>query len=131
MRNTNHRDQQGNLIRKPSCIMAYNLKMGGVDRVDQQLHSISVMRKSYKWYKKVFFRVMMVCVLSAHKLYQQQRERSDFLAFLHDIITQLLVNTPRLKENARIPRGNILRLTGRHFPGTLSYEGTATKKKNK
>jgi len=27
--------------------------MGGVDQVDQQLHNIQSLRKSYKWYKKL------------------------------------------------------------------------------
>ena len=60
--------------------------MGGVDMVDQQLHSLTVMRKSYKWYKKVFVRMMMMCVLSAHKLSQTQGENNDFLQFMHDVI---------------------------------------------
>ena len=97
MRNTSSRDAHGDVIKKPSCIMSYNVKMGGVDRMDQQLHSINFMRRSYKWYKKVFMRMMMVCVLSAHKLYQLQGGRSDFLTFIHDIITELLINAPRLK----------------------------------
>ena len=28
--------------------------MGGVDMMDQQLDTIDVLRKSYKWYKKFF-----------------------------------------------------------------------------
>ena len=53
MRNTAVRDQDGNAVHKPACILSYYTKMGGVDMVDQQLHSLTVMRKSYKWYKKV------------------------------------------------------------------------------
>ena len=116
MRETTARDDEGNVVRRPSCIMSYKVKMGGVDHVDQQLHSVTVMRRSYKWYKKVFIRVMMTCVLSAHKLYQLQGGRSDFLEFLHNVATLLLVNTPRLRNNPKAPKDNILRLTERHFP---------------
>ena len=52
--NTNKRDRDGTIIRKPTCIIDYNYKMGGVDMVDQQLDAIDVLRKSYKWYKKTF-----------------------------------------------------------------------------
>ena len=81
MRNTAVRDQEGNAVQKPACILSYNTKMGGVDIVDQQLHSPTVMRKSYKWYKKVFVCMMMMCVLSVHKLFQTQGENNDFLHF--------------------------------------------------
>ena len=41
--------------RKPQAVKAYNSHMGGVDRVDQQLHGLQSLRKSYKWYKKLAF----------------------------------------------------------------------------
>lgn len=46
------KDKDGNYIQKPTCISDYNHKMGGVDLMDQQLDSLLVMRKTYKWYKK-------------------------------------------------------------------------------
>ena len=116
MRNTAVRDQEGNAVQKPACILSYNTNMGGVDMVDQQLHSLTVMRKSYKWYKKVFVCMMMMCVLSAHKLSQTQGENNDFLQFMHDVITLLLVEAPRFINRKRLLRDNILCLTGRHFP---------------
>ena len=71
-RNTNKRDRDGNIIRKPTCIIDYNYNMGGVDMVDQQLDAIDVLRKSYKWYKKLFLRLMMQCILASHKLYKKK-----------------------------------------------------------
>ena len=86
------------------CVMSYSIKMGGVDHIDQQLHSVTVLRRSYKWYKKSFIRMMMMCVLSAHKLYQQQGGRCDFLEFLHNVTTLLLVNAPWIRTNPKAPR---------------------------
>lgn len=40
---------------KPVCVIDYNSNMGGVDRVDMLLSSIESVRKTIKWYKKVFF----------------------------------------------------------------------------
>ena len=45
MRITAVRDQEGNAVQKPACILSYNTKMGGVDMVDQQLYSLTVMRQ--------------------------------------------------------------------------------------
>ena len=59
--NTSKSDR-GRNIQKASCIIDYNYNMGGVDMVDQQLDSIEILRKSYKWYKKLFLRLLMQCV---------------------------------------------------------------------
>ena len=49
MVNTSKVDGQGNIFKKPKAIVCYNTNMGGVDRMDQQLHGIQVLRKTYKW----------------------------------------------------------------------------------
>ena len=46
---------QGNIVKKPKAIVHYNTNMGGIDRMDQQLHGIQVLRKTYKWYQEMFF----------------------------------------------------------------------------
>ena len=55
MQNTKITDKDGNAVKKPSCIVRYNHCMGGVDLLDQQLDSLLVLRKSFKWYKKNYF----------------------------------------------------------------------------
>ena len=74
--------------------------------------------------------MIMMCVLSAHKLSQTQGENNDFLQFMHDVITLLLVEAPRLINRKRLPRDNILCLTGRYFPGQIPYEGPGAKRKS-
>ena len=54
MGHTNKRDEDGIIITKPTCIISYNHNMSRVDVMDQQLDAIDVIRKSYKWYKKLF-----------------------------------------------------------------------------
>jgi len=63
-------DRDGNPVLKPTCVLDYNRCMGGVDLMDQQLQSLLVIRKAYTWYKKVFFRLLMQCLLSSHKMYK-------------------------------------------------------------
>ena len=63
-------DRDGNHIMKQSMVRSYNTHMGGVDRVNQQLHGIQALRKSYKWYKKLVFRLLLQVSLNFHKVYQ-------------------------------------------------------------
>jgi len=95
------KDKDGNAVMKPTCVLDYNKSMGGVDLMDQQLDSLLVIRKTYKWYKKIVFRLLMQSMLSAHKLMQLQGDKHDFLKFVHDVITQLLTLAPRLTRAAR------------------------------
>ena len=115
---TNKRDKGGNTITKPTCIISYNHNMGEVDMMDQQLDAIDVFSKSYKWYKKLFLRLVMQCSLSAHKLYKLQGRKDDFLHFLVDACTHLLINGPSLERPMkRTAIDSIARLTGRnHWP---------------
>ena len=62
-------DADGNVVRKPFLIREYNLHMGGVDCVDQQLHNVSPIQKVYQWHKKIAFRIIMQMILNAQKIY--------------------------------------------------------------
>ena len=86
--------------------------------MDQQLEGIDVLRKSYKWYKKLFLRFVMQCSLSAQKLYRLQGSKDSFIFFLLDVCTQLLEHSPQLGRHLNHPGiDNIARLTGRnHWP---------------
>ena len=110
-------DTDGNVIEKPASIIDYNHNMAGVDLVHQPLDSLDVLRKSYKWHKKVFLRLGIQCALPSQHLYKKQGGKDDFL-FLQDVCTLLLQNVPRLERNpSRVATHNIARLTGRnHWP---------------
>ena len=130
MKNTSRTDHEGNIIQKPEAIIYYNHNMGGVDKIDQQLHCISVVRKTFKWYHKVFFRLLSMAMLSSHKIYNKNGGREDFLWFVHEIVQSLVEDSPHLQD-VRKRNENLVRLTGRHFPAQSLYEGQATKKKHK
>lgn len=44
--------------------------MAGVDKLDTMLSSINCIRKSTKWYKKLFFQILDYCVLDVHAMYK-------------------------------------------------------------
>jgi len=126
-------DKDGNAVMKPTCVLDYNRCMGGVDLVDQQLDSLLVIRKSYKWYKKLFFRIFLQSLLSAHKLYKLTVTGGahDFLKFVHDVVTQLLAFAP-CRNVAGTSLDGIERLTGcNHFPAKMEYEGTGSQRSSK
>ena len=129
--NSNKKDKDGNPVPKPTCVLEYNRCMGGVDLMDQQLDSLLVIRKAYKWYKKLFFRFMLQCLLSSHKLYRMGGGNNDFLKFVHDVVTQLLTLSPRANP-ANAPLDSIARLFGRdHFPSKRAYEGHGSRRASK
>ena len=131
MKNTTNRDAQANVVQKPEAIVYYNQKMGGVGKIDQQLHGIQVLRKTYKWCHKIFFRLLMISMLNAHKLYKKRGGKSDFLQYIHDVAVALLSNAPHLRNQRRRPvNDNLIRLTGRHFPEQIRYEGQNPRKKH-
>jgi len=108
--------KDGEVVMKPTCVSDYNKNMGGVDMMELQLESLLVIRKAYKWYKKLIFHLLMQSFPSAHKLYQLNGSQNDFLKYLHNVVTQLLTYSQRLSATAKSLDG-IARLTGRtHFP---------------
>ena len=100
---------------KPLTTIDYNQHMGGVDRVDQQLHSLRILRKSYKWYKKLVFRLVGQMILNAHKVYQKVTTNTDvsFLQFLRDVIVQLVTQLPAIGNPQHCLDDTFSRLTGR------------------
>ena len=98
-------DKDGNHVIKPSMIKSYNIHMGGVDRVDQQLHGIQATRKSYKWYKKLFVRLVLQSALNSHKIFHQETgmNKVTFLDFLINTCLLYTSPSPRDKRQSRMP----------------------------
>lgn len=77
--------------KKPLCVVAYNEKMGAVDRSDMLVSSIDSMRKNIKWYKKLFFHTLDLCVLNSHALFLTQSAKRLPLANFHlNLASQIL-----------------------------------------
>jgi hypothetical protein len=50
--------------------------------VDQQLHSLQTLRKTYKWYRKLDMRLLCQAVLNAHKVHKFNTDSNElFLDF--------------------------------------------------
>ena len=107
----------------------YNLHMGGVGQVDQQLHNVRILRKTYKWYRKLAPRLISQAVLNAHKVFVKTRGLKDvtFLKFMHDTIVLTLQLSLKLNKKSIQPDDTLRRLTGRPFPGIKKPDKVGSK----
>ena len=49
--------------------------MGGIDNVDRQLSITETVRKTMKWYRKLFLHLIDLCLSNAHALYKVRNAR--------------------------------------------------------
>ena len=91
--------------RKPSTILLYNQGKTGVDTNDQLCSYYKLERKSMKWYKKVFWRLVSMCIVNAHIVFKQAtgKQVSHFM-FHRDLLAELaLLGNPRPVPVAIVP----------------------------
>lgn len=75
----------------PAAIVTYREIMGGVDRADQMATYYEPDRKSTKWWKKVFFRLLMVSVVNAWIVYgDNNRKKITLLKFIVELAEQMI-----------------------------------------
>ena len=71
--------------------------MGGVDKVNHQLHYQYTLRKSYKWYCTLAPRLISEVILNAHKIcVAHSGSNIVFLDFMHNNIASRLASTPKI-----------------------------------
>ena len=117
-------------VSKPIMIDQYNQFMGGVDRCDQYLASYSMQRKTKKWWKKIFYRLIELSVINAYILFCHfnpefsKRNRSHYRfreLLIHELVQPLLndradPNNVAQQENRGRPNDiDSTRLRGKHF----------------
>ena len=51
-------------VNKPEMVLEYTANMGGVDRADQYASTYCFLRKSLKWWRKLFFWGFEMCVIN-------------------------------------------------------------------
>ncbi|XP_072161371.1 piggyBac transposable element-derived protein 4-like [Bemisia tabaci] len=110
-------------VMKPTCIVNYNKNMGAVDKTDMLLSSIESVRKTVKWYKKVFFHLLDLAILNAYVLYKSVTKKKISLhQFRLNLIDQLIaehkvdnVSQKGGKKLTSLP----IRLTEKHFPSQI------------
>nr|XP_034194964.1 piggyBac transposable element-derived protein 4-like [Osmia lignaria] len=104
-------------IVKPDVVINYNKYMGGVDKADQYTGTYCFMRKSQKWWRKLFFWGLEVSVINSYLLYQEHHKtynikKLSHLQFVRHLIDQLIGNFRDANPKAPVTSGTAERLNG-------------------
>lgn len=124
--------QDGTPILKPTCITEYVKKMGGVDVSDQIVQYYTVIRKTVKWWRKLFFHLYNLAVANAYILHNKYAEKKysqhDFRVEVARALIEQAPNAPKPSKSGRKAVGDLCdRLTGRHFPEFIQPQPGAKK----
>ena len=131
---TNKPGRNGQPVLKPTAVVDYCKNMGNVDLSDQILQYYEVLRRSLKWWKKLFFHLLNLMLVNAYKLYLKfgnGQGRRSHVKFRSDIVTALIesattANKPKT-SGGRTPTP-VGRLHGHHFPVYLPSKPGAKRK---
>ena len=115
----------------PTMINDYNMYMGGVDLTDQHLSYYSMTtRKTLKWWKKTFWRLIDICILNAWIIFHQNVPQSAIksqrlfrLKLIEELVQPLLdlrasPDCPQYLQGTKGRRPGAAsekRLSGKHF----------------
>ena len=106
---------------KPRVVIEYNKYMLGVDRLDQRMSYYQFVRKSVRWWRKVFFWMLEVVVVNAYILYANHtdaRRKLSHKEFRRELVVQLCEQQQLSKIHQQPqPRGDqsVERLRGSHY----------------
>ena len=109
---------------KPKLIVEYTKNMGGVDTSDHYYASYSFLRKSVKWWRKMFFWMLETAIVNSYIGYKETSEREgkrpqSHLQFRRALLVQLvggLRNPTKQKRGKPGTRDKEERLNGKpHF----------------
>jgi hypothetical protein len=94
-------------IVKPEVVIDYTKYMGGVDRADHYTSTYCFLRKTLKWWRKLFFWGLEVSVVNSYILYKENKNKNNekplsHLQFVDKLINQLVGNH---REGLKTRRG--------------------------
>ena len=123
------RTRGGRILKdKPVAVDGYNKHMGDVNNSDQMLEYYSFNRKGVKWWKKLYFHLISLALVNAHKLYKMQNGRNNrsmpLSDFLLAAIDDLIGRSPRALAEGVSP--SPVQVSNQHFPERT--EATASKR---
>uniref|UniRef100_A0A6P7H8S6 PiggyBac transposable element-derived protein 4-like n=1 Tax=Diabrotica virgifera virgifera TaxID=50390 RepID=A0A6P7H8S6_DIAVI len=77
----------------PEAVEFYNKYMGGVDLADQKIATYDLDRKSTKWWRKVFYKLLMASVINSSIIFseiQNKKKKVPLLQYLVPVAEQLI-----------------------------------------
>jgi len=112
---------------KTKAILDYNADMGAIDKSDMMLSYVECVRKSIKWYRKLFFHFLDLSLLNSYYVWEViSGEKGGLPKFQLELCRQILQTYGGDQKNTKMPRQNPERFIGSHFPAYIPE--TQTKK---
>lgn len=91
--------------------------MSGVDRSDQMLSYYTTRRKTIRWYLKVFFHFVDICLWNGTYLHNKAKAKKlSYLQFRELIILDYLKSLPSPRKSVRKPTTHYPKKTDPCFP---------------
>ena len=106
-------------IYKPSCIVDYTRLMGGVDLSDQLMSYYHFLRKTCKWWRKLWVHLLNMCIMNAFVLNRKfgQEPKLAHFEFRIQLAKQLLESASVDIPDSLDPQDICVhRLHGKHYP---------------
>ncbi|XP_050517558.1 piggyBac transposable element-derived protein 4-like [Diabrotica virgifera virgifera] len=105
-------NRRGQKKLKPVMIRDYNCFMSGIDRIDQMTSYYGTPRKTLRWYMKVFFHLLDICMWNGNWLLNKNRNtskktRMSYLQFREEVIQHLLGQTERPSRKKVVAAHNL------------------------
>lgn len=98
--------------------------MESVDKTDMLLSSIECIRKTIKWYKKLYFHLIDLSLLNSYSVYSTITGKKIPLAQFQLVLIKQIVEKYKTVKTSKIGRPTSttmepLRLVSRHFPSDV------------
>ena len=85
-----HTEKNNSRIQKPISVLDYNLNSRIVDKVDMQLSFAECLRKSVKWYRKLFSHMLDLSVFNSYLIYKMNTgKKIKFLDYRLQLIREI------------------------------------------
>ena len=84
--------RNGTSIIKPKAVLEYNKYMGGVDKCNQYLSYYSVGRRSMKWWKRLFFRILEIAIINATVIFMERNPAFKKRKQSHKLFREMLLH---------------------------------------
>lgn len=94
---------EGLVGRKPLLIHDYNQSMGGIDVNDKSVYHMSVNRSTTKYWKKLFFNFIDICLVNAYILYSLNTDRPVDRREFHIQLVESLVAAANQQDPQPVP----------------------------
>lgn len=100
--------------KKPNVVINYIKNMGGVDRSDHFISSYQFMRRTKKWYRKLFFWLFEVGLINAYLLYKQVQttanekplsHRQFRMSLVKALVAEKVATRPQARKRGRQAQG--------------------------